>query len=53
MCPPSWHVWGRQNYWAVWVPVILTIVALRSVSGATDLVTTECSVPESTMKIIG
>jgi hypothetical protein len=33
--------------------VVPTIVALYSVSGATSLVTTECSAPESTMKIIG
>jgi hypothetical protein len=37
----------------VWVPVALTIVALLWVSGATSLVTTECSAPESTMKILG
>jgi hypothetical protein len=38
---------------AVWVPVTPTIVALPLVSGATSLVTTEGSAPESIMKITG
>jgi hypothetical protein len=53
MCSSSWHVQGQQNCQADWVPVTPTIVALCSVSGATGLVTIECSAPKYTMKIIG
>lgn len=54
LCPPPPGMFGDpQNWQAVWEPVTPTILALWPMSGATDVVTTECSEPVFTMKVNG